>query len=28
MLNKKLSNYSNKLYKINFLDSAMIYLSY
>jgi len=28
MLNKKLSNYPNKLYKINFLDSTMIYLSY
>ena len=25
MLNKKLSNYPNKLYKINFLDSTMIY---
>lgn len=26
MLNKKLSNYSNKLYKITFLDSTLIYL--
>jgi len=26
MINKKLSNYPNKRYKINFLDSTMIYL--